>query len=57
METYFYVCPRCGFVYQVPSYWTNHSPEETVEFEHLDLKTKELCSIMNLVLMDDNKNS
>lgn len=53
MDTYFYICPRCGFVYQIPSYWTNHAPDETFEFEHIDLTTKELCSINQLELIKE----
>lgn len=55
METYFYVCPVCGFVYQIPSYWANHSPDASTEFEHLDLRTKDLCPEKVLVLLEENK--
>ena len=39
METYYYKCPICGFVYQVPDYWVNFAPEATTEFPHISFKT------------------
>lgn len=50
METYFYKCPVCGFVYQVPDYWVSYSPEETMAFPHIDLKTGAACPHVELEL-------
>ncbi len=44
MEMVYYKCATCGFVYQVPSYWSDHAPEQELEMEHMDLQTKEMCS-------------
>ena len=44
METYYYVCPVCGFVYQVPDYWVSYSPEETMDFPHINFKTGQPCT-------------
>jgi len=55
MDTYFYICPRCGFVYQIPSYWSNHSPDKTIEFLHIDLKTKDACSELILQLSQESQ--
>lgn len=43
METYYYECPVCGFVHQVPAYWVSFAPEEEMEYQHLCLETKEVC--------------
>jgi len=48
METYYYKGPVCGFVYQVPDYWVSYSPEDTMEFPHIDFQTGKACE--NLVL-------
>ena len=51
METVFYRCETCGFTHQVPSYWSGHAPEEEMELEHIDLKTKEFCPDQKLKLV------
>lgn len=48
MELTYYKCPLCGFVYQVPEYWMDFAPEETLEMSHINLETKELCAETNL---------
>lgn len=48
METYYYVCPECGFVYQVPDYWVSYSPEETMDFPHINFKTGQPCANQTL---------
>lgn len=48
MELTYYKCPLCGFVYQVPEYWMDFAPEETLEMAHLNLETKALCAETNL---------
>ena len=54
MENYFYKCPVCGFVHLVPAYWESFSPEETLELEHINLKTGEPCSNLLELQKDDN---
>lgn len=44
MELIYYKCPLCGFIYQVPQYWMDYSPEDEMEMEHINLETKETCS-------------
>ena len=51
--TYFYKCPVCGFVYQVPDYWVSYAPEATMEFPHIDFKTGQPCNAA-LELQDDS---
>lgn len=53
METYFYKCPKCGFVYQVPDYWVSFSPDETYDFPHIDFKTGAPCENATLKLVKD----
>lgn len=49
MELVYYQCPICGFVYQVPEYWMDFSPEETLEMPHVQLGAQEACSELRLV--------
>jgi hypothetical protein len=51
MELLYYKCPLCGFTYQVPAYWSEFSPDEEIEMEHLDLQIKEICSMQVLKLV------
>lgn len=51
MEMLYYKCPICGFVYQVPAYWSDYSAEEKMELEHYNLQTKEKCSELMLTLI------
>jgi rubredoxin len=48
MELIYYKCPLCGFIYQVPQYWMDYSPENEMEMEHINLETKETCSEIKL---------
>lgn len=52
MEMIYYKCATCGFIYQVPSYWSDHAPEKELELEHVDLKTKEICRDTALKLVE-----
>lgn len=51
MEMVLYKCPLCGFVHQVPAYWSSFSPDEEIEMEHFNLETKEMCSGLILKLI------
>jgi hypothetical protein len=51
MEMLYYKCPVCGFVYQVPAYWSDFSAEEKMELEHYNIETKEMCSEDTLTLI------
>lgn len=53
MECVYYKCQTCGFVYQVPSYWSDHAPDETMEMEHVDLRTKEICPDQAMKLVSE----
>lgn len=50
MEVYYYKCPLCGMVHQVPAYWVSFSPAPTFQFPHMRFDTKELCENGELVL-------
>ncbi len=52
METVFYKCQTCGFVHQVPSYWSGYAPDEEIEMEHVNLETKEMCEDKVLKLIE-----
>jgi hypothetical protein len=54
MEIVYYKCPKCGFTYQVPEYWSDFSPEETMELEHFNLETKEMCNESMLIMFKPN---
>lgn len=43
MEMNTYKCPVCGFVYQVPAYWSDFDAEPTMELEHMNLQTQKDC--------------
>jgi rubredoxin len=51
MEMSYYKCPVCGFIYQVPEYWSGFSPEEKMELQHYNLETKEMCRELMLELV------
>lgn len=51
MELVYYKCPLCGFVYQVPEYWMAFSPEETLDMDHINIETKEICIETKLQIM------
>lgn len=53
MEVYYYRCPVCGFIYQVPAYWVSYSPEAETEFPHPSLIDGKLCANVTLQLMEE----
>lgn len=53
MEMIYYKCSTCGFVHQVPAYWSDYSPEQEMEMEHVDLSTKELCRDRMLRIVEE----
>lgn len=53
MEVIYYKCGSCGFVHQVPSYWSGHAPEKSLELMHINLNTKEMCLEVNLTLIEE----
>lgn len=55
MEMVYYKCSTCGFAYQVPSYWSDHSPEKEMQMEHVNLQTKEMCSDRILQLVEKHE--
>jgi hypothetical protein len=57
VETVYYKCPVCGFMYPVPAYWSDYSPEEEIELEHVNLATKEMCSEKMLGLVKNKENN
>lgn len=54
METYYYKCPVCGFVYQVPDYWVGFAPDDEMEFLHVDLRTGNDCTNLKLMLQRED---
>jgi len=52
MDCYYYKCSKCGFVHQVPAYWSDYNPEQTTELPHMNLETKEMCDSIELALME-----
>ena len=55
METYFYICPVCGFVYPVPDYWVSFAPEAAMEFAHENSETGSNCENDTLALLSPDK--
>lgn len=53
MEVYYYKCPVCGFIYQVPAYWVSYSPEDTTDFAHLSLINGQMCENITLELQPE----
>ena len=53
MEVYYYKCPVCGFIYQVPAYWVSYSPEQMTEFPHLSMLDGKLCANVQLELQPE----
>jgi len=51
MDCTYYKCETCGFVHQVPAYWSDFSPEEEMEMPHMNLETKEMCEDVRLKLI------
>lgn len=54
MEMLYYKCPECGFMHQVPKYWSGFSPEEVLEMQHVNLATQEICTESKLELVEDH---
>lgn len=52
MEMNYYKCSTCGFMHQVPAYWSDYSPEQEIVLEHVDLSSKELCGDTLLRLVE-----
>ena len=44
MEVYYYVCPVCGYVHQVPAYWMGYAPEDETDMPHIDPRNGEVCA-------------
>lgn len=53
MECNYYKCSTCGFVHQVPSYWSGHAPDQEMEMPHMNLETKEMCTDPVLLLIEE----
>lgn len=53
MEVYYYRCPVCGFIYQVPAYWVSYSPDPETDFPHLSLVTGQMCENAKLILTEE----
>lgn len=51
MEMLTYKCPVCGFVYQVPAYWSDFSAEEKYEMMHINMSTQSECEASHLELV------
>lgn len=43
MEVYYYQCPRCGYVHQVPAYWMGYAPEDETDMPHMDMQKGDAC--------------
>ena len=43
MECNYYKCEKCGFLHQVPAYWSGFDADEEMEMPHINLETKEMC--------------
>lgn len=54
MELTYYKCPECGFMHQIPGYWSSFSPEDVVELQHVNLATQETCKEHKLELVEDH---
>lgn len=54
MEMLYYKCPECGFMHQVPKYWSGFVPEEVLEMQHVNLATQEICTESKLELVEDH---
>lgn len=52
MDCNYYKCETCGFIHQVPAYWSDYSADKNMEMVHMNLNTKEMCEEINLVLID-----
>jgi hypothetical protein len=53
MDCTYYKCKTCGFVHQVPAYWSDFDPDETTEMPHINLQTKEFCETILLELIKE----
>jgi len=50
MEVIYYRCETCGFIHQVPAYWADFNPDQSMEMPHLNLETKLMCTDLDLKL-------
>lgn len=53
MECTYYKCSKCGFVYQVPAYWSDFTPEEVMEMPHVNIETKAMCDEHTLKIVEE----
>ncbi len=44
MEMFEYICEVCGYLHDVPAYWSSFKAEPTVELEHLNMGTGDICT-------------
>ncbi|WP_156943717.1 hypothetical protein [Alkaliphilus transvaalensis] len=51
MEMVYYKCQTCGFIHQIPEYWSGFAPDEQIELVHFNLSTGEECSEVMLGLV------
>lgn len=51
MEMMTYKCPLCGFVYQVPAYWSDYDAEPKMTFEHMNLQAQKDCENKTLEIV------
>ncbi len=51
MECVYYKCTTCGFVHQVPAYWSDYDSDQKIEMPHMNLETKEMCAHLELELI------
>lgn len=55
MEVYYYVCPQCGYVHQVPAYWMGYAPEAETDMPHIHIRTGEVCENTTLTYREENE--
>ncbi len=55
MEVYYYRCPVCGYVHQVPGYWMSYAAEETCEQMHLDPASRGVCPNQTLTFVGEGE--
>ena len=53
MECIYFKCSTCGFLHQVPSYWSDYGADKEIEMPHINLKTKEMCHDIVLSLIEE----
>jgi hypothetical protein len=53
MECTYYKCKTCGFVHQVPDYWSDFNPDSVIEMPHINVETKAFCETTELEILKD----